>query len=83
MQHFWRQNLTFRALIPEMVAKKIKAMHVNKSPTVEGNYQKLLLETVHQISIPLTRVFILSLQEGTVLFQRKEANIIPFFKIGS
>ena len=64
-----------------MVAKKLKAMHVNKSHRVDGNYQKLLMETVHQLSIPL--VFILSLQEEMVPFQWKEANIIPFFKIGS
>ena len=66
-----------------MVAKKLKAIHVNKSHRVDGNDQKLLMETVHQLSIPLARVFILSLQEEMVPFQWKEANIIPFFKIGS
>ena len=47
-----------------MVAKKIKAMKDNKSPGVDGIPPKLLMETVEQISIPLARVFNLSLKEG-------------------
>ena len=64
---------------PEMVAKKIKAMKDNKSPAVDGIPQKLLMETVEQISIPLARVFNLSIKEGVVWFVWKEANIIPLF----
>ena len=66
-----------------MVAKKIKAMKDNKSPGVDGIPPKLLMETVEQISIPLARVFNLSLKEGVVPFEWKEANIIPLFKKGS
>ena len=68
---------------PELVAKKIKAMKDNKSPGVDGIPPKLLMETVEQISIPLARVFNLSLKEGVVLFEWKEANIMPLFKKGS
>ena len=68
---------------PELVAKKIKAMKDNKSPGVDGIPPKLLMETVEQISIPLARVFNLSLTEGVVPFEWKEANIIPLFKKGS
>ena len=68
---------------PEMVAKKIKAMKDNKSPGVDGIPPKLLMETVEQISIPLARVFNLSLKEGVVPFEWKEANAIPLFKKGS
>ena len=64
-----------------MVVKKIKAMKDNKSPGVDGIHPKLL--TVEQISIPLARVFNLSLKEGVVPFEWKEANIIPLFKNGS
>ena len=47
----------------KMVAKKIKAMKDNKSPGVDGIHKKkLLMETVEQISIPLARVFNLSLK---------------------
>ena len=68
---------------PELVAYKIKAMKDNKSPGVDGIPPKVLMETVEQISIPLARVFNLSLKEGVVPFEWKEANIIPLFKKGS
>ena len=67
-------------VIPEMVAKKIKAMKDNKSPGVDRIPPKLLMETVEQIGIPLAGVFNLSLKEGVVHFEWKEANVIPLFK---
>ena len=67
----------------EMVDKNIKAMKDNKSPGVDGIPPKLLMETVEQISIPLARVFNLSLKEGVIPSEWKEANIIPLFKKGS
>ena len=66
---------------PQMVAKKIMAMMDNKSPGVFA--PKLLTETVEQISIPLARVFSLSLREGVVPVEWKDANIIPLLKKGS
>ena len=68
---------------PKMVAKKIRDMKENKSPGVDGIPPKLLLEIVEQISIPLATVFHLSIYEGVVPLEWKEANIIPFFKKGS
>ena len=65
---------------PTMVAKKIRDMKDNKSPGVDGIPPKLLLEIVEQISIPLATVFNLSLEEGIVPLERKEATIIPLFK---
>ncbi|KAK2146750.1 hypothetical protein NP493_3581g00000 [Ridgeia piscesae] len=62
---------------PTMVALKIRDMKDNKSPGVDGIPPKLLLEIVEQISIPLATVFNLSLDEGIVLLEWKEANIIP------
>ena len=41
------------------------------------------METVEQISTPLARVFNLSLKEGVVPFEWKEANILPLFRKGS
>ena len=58
-------------------------MKDNKSHGVDGIPPKLLMETVEQISIPLARVFNLSLKEGVVPVEWKEANIIPLFKKGS
>ena len=68
---------------PEVVASKIKNMKENKSPGVDGLSPKILKETVEQISKPLAHVFNMSLQEGIVPLEWKEANIIPLFKKGS
>ena len=58
-------------------------MKVNKSPGVDGISPKILKEIVEQISTPLVHVFNMSLQEGIVPLEWKEANIIPLFKKGS
>ena len=50
---------------------------------MDGIPPKLLLEVVEQISILLATVFNLSLEEGIVPLEWKEANIIPLFKKGS
>ena len=70
-------------ITPEEVATKINNMKENKSPGVDGISPKILKETVEQISTPLARVFNMSLQEGIVPLEWKEANIIPLFKKGS
>ena len=66
-----------------MVAKKIKAMKDNKLPGVDGITPRLLMETMEHVSIPIARVFILSLKEGVVPFEWKNANFISLFKKGS
>ena len=48
-----------------------------------GYHKKLLKEIVQQISTPLGKVFNLSLEEGIVPSEWKEANITPLFKKGS
>ena len=68
---------------PEMIANKIKKMKDNKSPGVDGIPPKLLKEIVDQISTPLANLFNLSLEEGIVPSEWKEANITPLFKKGS
>ena len=70
-------------ITPEVVASKINNMKENKSPGVDGLSPKILKETVEQISKPLAHVFNMSLQEGIVPVEWKEANIIPLFKKGS
>ena len=66
-----------------MIAKKIKKMKNNKSPGVDGISTKLLKEIVEQISTPLAKLLNLSLGEGIVPSEWKEANITPLFKKGS
>ena len=58
-------------------------MKDNKSPGVDGIPPKLLKEIVEQISAQLDKVFYLSLEEGIVPSEWKEANITPLFKKGS
>ena len=52
-------------------------MKDNKSPGVNGIPPKLLKEIVEQISTSLTKLFNLSLEEGIVPSEWKEANIMP------
>ena len=68
---------------PDVVANKINNMKENKSPGVDGIAPKILKETVEQMCMPLAHVFNMSLQEGIVPLEWKEANIIPLFKKGS
>ena len=68
---------------PEMIAKKIKNMKDNESPGVDGIPSKLLKEIVEEISTPLAKLFNLSLEEGIVPSEWKEAKIMPLFKKGS
>ena len=66
-----------------MIAKTIKKMKDNKSPGADGIPPKLLEEIVEQISTPLAKLLNLSLEEGIVPSEWKEANITPLFKKGS
>ena len=70
-------------VIPEIIAKKIKKMKDNKSPGVDGIPPKLLKEIVEQINTPLAKLFNLSLEEGIVPSEWKEANVTSLFKKGS
>ena len=64
----------------KMVANTIKYIKDNKSPGLIGFSTKLLLQFVGQISIPVTTVLQLSLDEGLVPLERKQANTFPIFK---
>ena len=55
-------------------------MKENKSPGVDVIAPIILKETVEQMCKPLAHVFNLSLQEGIVPLEWKEANIIPLLK---
>ena len=55
-------------------------MKENKSPGVDGIAPKILKETAEQMCTPLAHVFNMSLREGIVPLEWKEANIIPLFK---
>ena len=65
---------------PEVVSSKINNMKENKSPGVDGISPKILKETVERISTPLAHVFNMSLMEGIVPLEWKNANNIHLFK---
>ena len=58
-------------------------MKDNKSPGVDGMPPTLLKEIVEQISTPLAKLFILSLDERIVPSECKEPNISKLLKKGS
>ena len=65
---------------PEVVVSNINNMKENKSPGLDGISPKIMKESVEQISTPLAHIFNMSLQEGIVPLEWKEANIIPLLK---
>ena len=68
---------------PGMIEAKIKRLKDNKSPGADGISPRLLKEIVDDISVPLAIAFNLSIQDGIVPREWKNANIIPIFKKGS
>ena len=68
---------------PGMIEAKIKGLKNSKSPGADGISPRLLKEIVDDISVPLAIAFNLSIQDGIVPREWKNANIIPIFKKGS
>ena len=66
-----------------MIEAKIKGLKDYKSPGAVEISTRLLKEIVDDISVPLVIAFNLSIQEGIVPREWKNANIIPIFKNGS
>ena len=66
-----------------MMAKKSKRVKNNSSPGIDGIRSRLHKDIVEQISTPLPNVFNLSLEDGFVPSEWKEANITPLFKKAS
>ena len=66
-------------ITPKIVTTKIRDMRVIL--TCRGCIpSKLLLQSVRKMSITLAKVLNLSLEEGVVMLQWKEASIMPIFK---
>ena len=63
-----------------LIEAKIKGLKDNKSPGADGISPRLLKEMVNDISVPLAIAFNLSIQDGFVQREWKNANIIPIFK---
>ena len=66
----------------EIIFKKLSEINVNKSPGSDDLHPKLLFELRHQLVSPLTKLFKLSLENGIVPQEWKEARVSPLFKKG-
>ena len=67
---------------PRSSSKQNNNMKEGKSPGVDAISPKTPKETIEQMSTPLSYVFNMSLQEGIVPLEWKEAYIIPLFNKG-
>ena len=67
----------------EDVKNELLSLRVDKSPGNDQVHPRILKEAALQLCTPLTKLFQLSIKQGKVPQQWKEANIIPIFKKGS
>ena len=66
----------------ENVSLKLKSLNPNKSPGPDKLYPKLLKELHHELSIPFTYLFKLSVKEGLLPQDWKDAEVTPIYKKG-
>lgn len=66
----------------DLVFRKLGDLKLDKSPGPDGIHPKLLFELRNELTAPLTKLFNLSLSNGIMPDDWKEANIIPIFKKG-
>ena len=77
------QNSISDILISELdVLRTVEKIKVNKSPGPDKIAPRILKETKHQISKPLSTLFNKSLTVGKVPSDWKNANVTPIFKKG-
>lgn len=66
----------------DKVLKELKALKPNKSPGLDNQHPRVLSEVAEEICDPVTHIANLSLHEGKLPKQWKEAVVIPIFKKG-
>ena len=66
----------------ENVSLKLKSLNPNKSPGPDKLYPKLLKELHQELSIPFTYLFKLSIKEGLLPQDWKDAEVTPIYKKG-
>ena len=67
----------------EMVANKLEKLDVNKCPGLDGMHPKLLFELREELIKPLTKLFNLSIKNGVMPLEWREAGVVPLFKKGN
>ena len=67
----------------ESVSLKLKSLNPNKSPGPDKLYPRLLKELHSELSIPFTYLFKLSIKEGSVPQDWRDAEVTPIYKKGT
>ena len=67
----------------EDVFKKIRKLHINKAPGVDGLVSNLFIETATNISLPLSATYRSSLDSGSTSRRWKRANVCVICKKGA
>ena len=66
----------------KQVLKKIEKMKINKSPGPDNFYPRIIKNVKHMITSHLTAMFNMSLRQGTMPQDWKDANVTPIYKKG-
>ena len=69
-------------ITPELVAKKLEKLNINKCPGVDGIHPRILFEFKNYLAKPLSIFLSASLEFGVVPIDWKDADITPLFKKG-
>jgi len=76
------EGLLKSLITPELVAKKLEKLNVNKCPGLDSIHSRVLFELKKNLARPLSILFAASLEFGVVPADWKDAGITPLFKKG-
>ena len=68
---------------PDKVKKILRTLNISKSAGPDNMHPRVLKELSEQLAEPLTYVFKVSISEGVLPEQWKQANVTPLFKKGN
>ena len=69
-----------RLITPELVAKGLEKLNINKCSCFDGIHPRILFELKNYLTRPLSILFYASLEFGVVPVDWKGAGITPLFK---
>ena len=76
------KDLPLPIITEDIVFKKLKALNVNKSPGPDRLHPFILREAADILKVPLSIIFNLSLNQGSLPQLWKDAEVTPIFKKG-
>lgn len=77
------EGLLFIEITEDKVAKKLNNLDVNKCSGGDGLHPKMLFELRNELVKPLTKLLNLSINQGMVPSDWREAEVVPLFKKGN